>query len=92
MPDPMPDATSDARSDVTGASREQSDESLGSLFASASRDLSALIHGEIELAKAEIKVEVKSAATGGALFGAAAMLGVLALPLLLIAAAYGLEE
>ena len=86
MPDTMPDAMSDA----TGASHQQSDESLGALFAAASRDLSALIHGEIELAKAEIKIEVKSAATGGALFGAAAMLGALALPLLLIAAAYGL--
>lgn len=82
VPDPMPDAT--------WTSSEHSEESLGTLFAAASRDLSALVHGEIELAKTEIKVEVKSAVMGGALFGAAALVSVLALPLLLIAAAYGL--
>jgi hypothetical protein len=81
----MPDLTS-----TSGQQGQQGEESLGALFAAASRDLSALVHGEIELAKAEIRVEVKSAVTGGALFGAAALLGVLALPLLLIAAAYGL--
>jgi hypothetical protein len=82
MPDTMPDATR--------ASSQHGDESLGTLFAAASRDLSALIHGEIALAKAEIRVEVKAAAMGGAFFGAAALVGALALPLLLIAAAYGL--
>jgi hypothetical protein len=76
--------------DTTPRSSNQDDESLGALFATASRDLSALIHGEIELAKAEIRVDVKHAVTGGAMFGAAGLLAVLALPLLLIAAAYGL--
>jgi Putative Actinobacterial Holin-X, holin superfamily III len=76
--------------DTTPRSSQQSDESLGTLFASASRDLSTLVHSEIELAKAEIKFDVKNAAVGGAMFGAAAFLGVLALILLLIAAAYGL--
>lgn len=76
--------------DTTPRSSQQSDESLGTLFASASRDLSTLVHSEIELAKAEIKFHVKNAAVGGAMFGAAAFLGVLALILLLIAAAYGL--
>jgi hypothetical protein len=76
--------------DTTPRSSQQDDESLGTLFATASRDLSALVHGEIELAKAEIKVDVKNAVTGGAMFGAAGLLLVLAVPLLLIAAAYGL--
>jgi hypothetical protein len=80
----------DTMPNTTRAGSQQGDESLGTLFAAASRDLSALVHGEIELAKAEIRVEVKSAAIGGALFGAAALVGALALPLLLIAAAYGL--
>ena len=84
----MSDLTS--TSSQHGQHVQHGDESLGSLVAAASRDLSALVHGEIELAKAEIKVEVKSAVMGGALFGAAALVGVLALPLLLIAAAYGL--
>jgi uncharacterized membrane protein YqjE len=86
----MTDTTPDAMPHATRTSSEHNDESLGTLFAAASRDLSALVHGEIELAKAEIRVEVKSAAMGGALFAAAALVSVLALPLLLIAAAYGL--
>lgn len=76
--------------DTTARNTDETDESLGSLFAAASRDLSALVHSEIELAKAEIKFDVKHAATGGAMFGAAGFLGVLALILLLISAAYGL--
>ncbi len=62
----------------------QPEETLGMLFANASRDLSALVHSEIALAKAEIKVDVKNAATGGAMFGAAAYLGVVASILLFI--------
>jgi uncharacterized membrane protein YqjE len=89
MTDTMP-TMPDAMPRTTRTNSEHNDESLGTLFAAASRDLSALVHGEIELAKAEIRVEVKSAAMGGALFAAAALVSVLALPLLLIAAAYGL--
>jgi Putative Actinobacterial Holin-X, holin superfamily III len=66
------------------------EETLGALFAAASKDLSALVRDEIALAKAEIRLDVKNGATGGAMFGAAAFLGVLALILLSIAAAYGL--
>jgi hypothetical protein len=66
------------------------EDTLGALFAAASRDLSALIRSEIELAKAEVRQDVKHGATGGAMFGAAAFLGVLAFILLSVAAAYGL--
>jgi Putative Actinobacterial Holin-X, holin superfamily III len=69
---------------------QQSDESLGALFAAASRDLSALVKSEIELAKAEIAVGVKKGAAAGAMFGTAGVLCFLALILLLISAAYGL--
>ena len=68
----------------TSAPGTQPEETLGMLFANASRDLSALVHGEIALAKAEIRVDVKNAATGGAMFGAAAYLGVVASILLFI--------
>jgi hypothetical protein len=67
-----------------------SEETLGALFANASRDLSALVRSEIELAKAEIRVDVENGAKGGAMFGAAGFLSVLAVILLSIAAAYGL--
>lgn len=67
-----------------------SDETLGALFVTASRDLSSLVRSEIELAKAEIRVDVRNGVMGGAMFGAAAFLGVLAVVLLSIAGAYGI--
>ena len=70
----------------------QPDETLGALFATASRDLSALVRSEIELAKTELRQEVKNGATGGAMFGAAAFLSLLAVILLSIAIAEGLIE
>lgn len=68
----------------------QGEQTLGALFSDASRDLSALVRDEIELAKSEIRFDVKNGVKGGAMFGAAAFVGVLALILLLIAAAEGL--
>jgi hypothetical protein len=68
----------------------QPEETLGALFANASRDLSALLRNEVELAKAEIRQDVQQGAKAGAMFGAAAFLGVLALILLSIALAQGL--
>ncbi|MDQ1642996.1 MAG: hypothetical protein QOJ90_2347 [Actinomycetota bacterium] len=66
------------------------EETLGALFATASRDLSTLVRDEVALAKAEIRRDVKNGAKAGAMFGAAAFLGVLVVILLSIAAAYGL--
>ena len=68
----------------TSAPGTQPDETLGMLIANASRDLSALVQGEIALAKAELQLEAKNAATGGAMFGAAAYLGIVASILLFI--------
>ena len=48
--------------------------SLGQLFASATAEISALVHDEIALAKAEIRQDAKRAAFGsGALVGALAV-------------------
>ena len=63
---------------------------LGQLVADASRDLSAIVRSEVALAKAEVKAEVKTAGLGAAMFGAAALFGLVALVMLLIAAAFGL--
>ena len=71
-------------------SQQEPEQTLGALFADASRDLSSLVHSEIELAKAEVRREVKNGITGGAMFGAAGFIAVLAVILLSIAAAYGL--
>jgi hypothetical protein len=77
-------------SDTTQDSSQQGEQSLGALFATASRDLSALVHSEIELAKTEIRVDIKNGVAGGAMFAATGLLGLLALILLLISAAFGL--
>lgn len=71
-------------------SKHTADPSLGSLVASATKDLSALVRSEIELAKLEVRDEVKHAAKGGAMFGAAGFLGIIALVLLSIAFAEAL--
>lgn len=74
------------------STRNAADErSLGELVASATRDLSQLVHQEVELAKAEIKQEVKAAGAGAGLFGGAGFAGVLALVFLSISAAYGIS-
>jgi hypothetical protein len=67
------------------------EQKLSDLVSSAAQDVSALVRGEIALAKAEVRQDVRQAATGGALFGAAAVLGVFALIMLCFAAAYGLH-
>lgn len=64
--------------------------SLGQLVASASRDLSALVRDEIELAKTELKESVLAVGKGAGMFGAAAFLAYVAFLMLSIAAGYGL--
>jgi hypothetical protein len=80
-----------SRIDLTASGGRDSETSLGQLFASASRDLTTLVHNEIALAKAELKDDVKHGAKGGAMFGVAGYLALLATILLSIAAAYGLH-
>jgi hypothetical protein len=67
------------------------EQKLSTLVSSAAQDVSALVRGEIALAKAEVRKDVREAATGGGLFGAAAVLGVFGLIMLCFAAAYGLH-
>ena len=69
----------------------EAEQKLSDLVSSAAQDVSALVRGEIALAKAELRQDVKQAAAGGGLFGAAAVLGVFALIMLCFAAAYGLH-
>jgi protein-S-isoprenylcysteine O-methyltransferase Ste14 len=66
--------------------------SVGQLVASATAELSALVHDEIALAKAEIRQDVKRGVVGG---GAAVVAGVLllfSLPVFSFAAAYGIHN
>ena len=68
------------------------DKSLGELVAMATRDLSLLVHQEVELAKAEIKRDVAAAGKGAGLFGGAGFAGVFAVIFLSISAAYGISQ
>jgi hypothetical protein len=63
--------------------------SIGQLFASATTEMSALVHDEIALAKAQLKQDVKRGAASGGAFSVAALVLVFSLPMLNFALAYG---
>jgi MFS family permease len=66
--------------------------SFGELVKDATEHLSTLIRSEIELAKLEVAASAKRAGLGGALFGVAGAVLLLALPFLFVALAEGLVE
>ncbi|MDQ0951529.1 hypothetical protein QFZ24_005452 [Streptomyces phaeochromogenes] len=65
--------------------------SIGQLFASATTEMSALVHDEIALAKAQLKRDVKRGAVGGGAFTAAGAVLIFSLPMLSFALAYGIR-
>ncbi|KOG28287.1 phage holin family protein [Streptomyces resistomycificus] len=65
--------------------------SIGQLFASATTEMSALVHDEIALAKAQLKRDVKRGATSGGAFTVAGAVLVFSLPMLNFALAYGIR-
>jgi hypothetical protein len=65
--------------------------SLGQLFASATAEVSALVHDEIALAKAELRQDAKRAAIGSGAFVAALALAFFSVPMLSFACAYGIH-
>ncbi|OKH99666.1 transporter [Streptomyces sp. CB02923] len=68
------------------------DRSLGQLVATATAEMSALVHDEIALAKAELRQDAKRAGIGSAAFLVAGALALFALPVLSFAAAYGIHN
>jgi uncharacterized membrane protein YqjE len=64
--------------------------SLGDLVSLAVKDLSQLVKWEIDLAKLELKADVKRLGLAGVLLGVGAFIGCLVLVLLCFALAYGL--
>lgn len=66
--------------------------SLGQLVAAATTELSALMHDEIALAKAEMKQDVKRGAIGSGALTVAGVLVLFSLPVLSFAAAYGIHN
>ncbi|GAA0648755.1 phage holin family protein [Streptomyces thermocarboxydovorans] len=65
--------------------------SIGQLFATATAEMSALVHDEIALAKAQLRQDVKRGATSGGAFMAAGVLLLFSLPMLNFALAYGIR-
>ncbi|WP_078876759.1 phage holin family protein [Streptomyces sp. 150FB] len=68
------------------------DRSIGQLVAGATAELSALVHDEIALAKAELRQDVKRGAMGGAAISIAGVFALFSLPVLSFAAAYGIHN
>jgi hypothetical protein len=66
------------------------DQSLGDLVALAAKDVSQLVRYEIDLAKSELRGDLRRVGLAGALAGVAAFVGCLVLVLFCIAFAYGL--
>ncbi|MEU7647611.1 phage holin family protein [Streptomyces huasconensis] len=65
--------------------------SLGQLVATATGEMSALVHDEIALAKAQLRQDVKRGAIGGGAFAAAGTVLIFSLPMLSFALAYGIR-
>ena len=66
------------------------DQSLGNLVSTAVKDVTQLLRYELDLAKLELKADVRRLGIGAALIGVAAFVGCLVLMLLSFALAYGL--
>lgn len=66
----------------------QDEPTIGRLVSDASRDISALVHSEIALAKSELSVSVKAGGIGAALLAVAAFFGLLIVILASFTAAY----
>jgi predicted PurR-regulated permease PerM len=69
-----------------------SDRSLSELLSRLSHDTTELLSAQVELTKTEVREEVRQATRVGIIFGAASLLGFLALFLVSFAAAWGLSE
>ena len=86
---PSPAHVKDGATTVVPAASDEP--TIGRLVADASRDISALVHNEIALAKSELKVSVKNGGTGAGLFAGAALFGLFAFILVSLAIVYFLH-
>ncbi|MBT2524987.1 phage holin family protein [Streptomyces sp. ISL-99] len=74
------------------ATADSVDRSLGQLVASATAEMSALMHDEIALAKAELRQDARRVGMGGTAIGVAGVFALFSLPVLSFAAAYGIHN
>ena len=75
-----------------GSMSNNSNRSLGQIFASITEDIASLVRGEIALAKAELKQSARMAARGAGLIAAAVFLANLSFIFLLIAFAFAIAN
>ena len=75
---------------MASTTNEDTQPSIGSLVQEASKSFSTVLHGEIELAKLELKSSVKNAGAGAGFFGGAVVLVIFSLTFGLIALAEGI--
>jgi len=68
-------ATGQVGASDTSATHDVSGVSVGQIMGNISEDLSTLMRQELELAKAEVKVEAKKAGQGAGMLGAAGLAG-----------------
>ncbi|MEN8649476.1 phage holin family protein [Streptomyces sp. 21So2-11] len=71
---------------------DSADRSIGQLVATATAEMSALMHDEIALAKAELRQDAKRVGIGGSAIGIAGVFALFSLPVLSFAAAYGIHN
>jgi uncharacterized membrane protein YqjE len=76
---------------MSAAADEKTERTLGELVAAATADVSALVHDEIELAKVELRENVKKATIGGTAFTVGLCLVLFGIPVLSFAFAYCLH-
>jgi uncharacterized membrane protein YqjE len=76
---------------VSRVSSSATDQSIGDLVSVAARDISQLVRYELDLAKLELKADVKRAGISAALLAVAVFAACLLLMLLSFAFAYGLN-
>ncbi|MEU9073516.1 phage holin family protein [Kitasatospora sp. NPDC004745] len=74
-----------------GRAPYEGERSVGQLFAAATADLSALVHDEIALAKAEIRADVKRGVSGGVSLAVAGVVLLASVPMFSAAAAFGIH-
>jgi uncharacterized membrane protein YqjE len=64
---------------------------IGQLVAAIKDDVTGLVRGELDLAKAELRDQAKAGGASAGMFGAAALLALVGFVLVSVAAAYGLH-
>ncbi len=76
---------------VSRPPEQEEEPTIGRLVADTTRDVSALVRSEIELAKTELKFSAKAGGVSAAFFGVTAFFGLLAIIMLSISFAFFLD-